>query len=54
MTPRSSKLPMLALFVGIAILVATISAQANDGAFVRVDGQAGDSCIYTTPGWSID
>jgi hypothetical protein len=28
MTPRSSKLPMLALFVGIVILVAAISAQA--------------------------
>lgn len=30
MTPRSSTLPMLALFVGIIILVAAISAQAND------------------------
>jgi len=30
MTTRSSKLPMLALFVGIVILVAAISAQAGD------------------------
>lgn len=38
MTPRSSKLPMLALFVGVAILVATISAQANGRTLVFVNG----------------
>lgn len=38
MTPRSSKLPMLALFVGIIILVAAISVQAAQAA------QAGDVC----------
>lgn len=38
MTPRPSVLPMLALFVGIVILVATISAQANGRTFVFVNG----------------
>lgn len=38
MTPRSSRLPMLALVVGFVILVAAISAQANDRTFVFVNG----------------
>lgn len=43
MTPRQSNLPMLALFVGVVILVATISAQANGGSYTS--GQA----ATTTP-----
>lgn len=38
MTPRSSRLPMLAFLVGLAILIAAISAQANGRTFVYVNG----------------
>lgn len=38
MTPRSSKLPMLAFLVGIVILIAAISAQANERTFVFING----------------
>ena len=38
MTPRSSKLPMLAFLVGVVILIAAISAQANERTFVFING----------------